>query len=214
MEQLLDAAYRRPLQQKRGQGNIKPKTIEKLTLLGQQRQLSYALMLYVGLRVNETRQLIWADVNLKDSFVRVRSKTTKNSKAATLPLHSYVVQLLKDWTSKRPEAEQNQRIVDIPASTSSFLKVFDRDLSFAEIAKTDDVGRVVHLHALRHSFASLLAREGVHPHVLQQLARHSRVETTMGLYTHLLRGDDVSAIESLKAPTEAKNKTKQRKAAG
>ena len=42
VKDLLDAAYKRPLQQKRSQGNIRPETIEKLTLLGQQRQLSYA----------------------------------------------------------------------------------------------------------------------------------------------------------------------------
>ena len=214
VEKLLDAAYNRPLQKRKEAGyrKIRTETIKKLMFLGEQRRLAYALMLYTGLRVNETRQLIWADVNLKDRFVRVRPTTTKNSKAATLPLHSYVIELLKAWKDKHPESEQSSRIVKIPASNSSFLKVFDRDLEFAGIAKTDDVGRVVHLHALRHSFTSLLAREGVHPHVLRSLARHSRVETTMGFYTHILRGDDVSAIESLKQPKNKKEKRK--KAAG
>jgi len=183
-------------------------------LLGEERRLSYALMLYTGLRVNETRQLIWADMNLKECFVKVRPTTTKNSKAATLPLHSYVVDLLKDWKEKHPEAKQNERILNIPASNSSFLKVLNRDLDYAKIQKTDEVGRVVHLHALRHSFASLLARQGVHPHVLQHLARHSRVETTMNLYTHVLRGDDISAIESLKQPKKAAKKDKRNRAAG
>jgi integrase len=32
------------------------------------------------------------------------------------------------------------------------------DLEFAGIDKVHNVGRVVHIHALRHSFASLLAR--------------------------------------------------------
>jgi integrase len=73
---------------------------------------------------------------------------------------------------------------------------------------------VVHLHALRHSFASLLARKGVHPHVLQHLARHSRVETTMNLYTHVLRGDDIYAIESLEKPKKISKKDKRNRAAG
>jgi integrase len=168
--------------------------------------------LNTGLRVNETRQLVWADVNLKDNFVSVRPTTTKNSKAATLPLHSYVVGLLKAWQDKHPQAEQGGRIVNLPKSNSSLLKAFNRDLEFAGIEKTDDVGRVVHLHALRHSFTSLLAREGVHPHVLQSLARHSRVDTTMSFYTHVLRGDDVSAIQSLRQPKDKQDKPK--KAAG
>lgn len=158
--------------------------------------------------------MIWADVNLNERFVRVRPTTTKNSKAATLPLHSYVIVLLKDWKDKHPESKQNDRILKIPTSNSSFLKVLNRDLEYARIEKTDEIGRVVHLHALRHSFASLLARQGVHPHVLQSLARHSQIETTMNLYTHVLRGDDISAIESLKQPKSVVKKNKRSKAAG
>jgi integrase len=211
VEKLLDATARRPLAKCEAAGykKIKPATVQKLTLLGEERKLAYALMLYTGLRVNETRQLVWADVNLKQRFVRVRPTTTKNAKPATLPLHSYLVELLGQWKEKHPQAESTDRIVSIPASTSAFLKVFNKDLAFAGIDKTDDMGRVVHLHALRHSFASLLARQGVHPHVLRSLARHSRVETTMQHYTHILRGDDVSAIESLGQPKGKQDGRKQ-----
>ena len=210
VDRLLDAACNRPLQKCRdaGYNKIKPATIKKLMLLGEQRKLAYALMLYTGLRVNETRQLIWADVDLKQKIVKVRPITTKNSKKATLHLHSFVMDLLKRWKDKHPEAEQNQRILGIPASNSSLLKAFNKDLEFAGIEKEDAVGRVVHLHALRHSFASLLARQGVHPHVLQRLARHSKVDTTMNCYTHMLTGDDVSAIESLHGPVKKTNKKK------
>lgn len=216
VDKLLDATYKRPLQKRKdaGYSRIKTSTVKKLMMLGEERRLAYALMLYTGLRVNETRQLIWADVNLKARFVRVRPTTTKNSKPATLPLHSYVIELLKDWKDKHLDAKQNDRILRIPASNSSFLKVLNRDLEYAGIEKTDDVGRVVHLHALRHSFASLLARQGVHPHVLQSLARHSDIQTTMNLYTHILRGDDVSAIESLKQPKKARKNNKRNRAVG
>ncbi len=216
VDRLLEAVYKRPLQQRKDAGykRIKTTTVKKLTLLGEERRLAYALMLYTGLRVNETRQLVWEDVNVKERFVRVRPTTTKNSKPATLPLHSYVIELLEDWRDKQPDSKQNDRILKIPASNSSFLTVLNRDLKYAGIEKTDDVGRVVHLHALRHSFASLLARQGIHPHVLQGLCRHSRVDTTMKLYTHILRGDDVSAIESLKQPKKATKKNKRKKAAG
>jgi len=149
VDRLLESAYNRPMQAKDRYSRITAKTIKKLMLLGEQRKLAYSLMLYTGLRVNETRQLVWADVNLKDSFVSVRPTTTKNSKPATLPLHSFVVELLKAWQDKHPDAEQGDRIVKIPKSNSSFLKAFDKDLEFAGIEKTDDVGRVVHAHALR-----------------------------------------------------------------
>ena len=214
VERLLDVAKKRPLQKRKGDKNIKPLTIKKLTMRGEERRLIYALMLYTGLRLNETRQLVWADIDIEQQYLTVRPTTTKNSKTATLPLHSYIVKLLNDWKEKHPDTEPSQRIVNIPASNSSFLKVFNRDLEFAGIEKTDDMGRVVHVHALRHSFASLLARQGVHPHVLQALARHSRVDTTMSYYTHILRGDDISAIESLQSPTEANKTIKSNKKTG
>jgi integrase len=214
VERLLDAAYRRPSEQlkRAGYKRTKASTIKKRALLGENRRLAYALMLYTGLRVNETRQLLWSDVDMEQRFVRVRPTTTKNSKSATLPLHSYLIDLLSQWKDKYPEAEPTDRIVSIPKSNSSFLKVLNRDLGLAGIAKTDEQGRVIHLHALRHSFVSLLASKGVHPHVLKALARHSRVETTMGFYTHMLRGDDVSAIESLSQPEG--NKLEPKKAVG
>jgi integrase len=65
VDKLLDATYKRPLKQRKdaGYNRIKTSTVKKLMLLGDERRLAYALMLYTGLRVNETRQLIWVDVN-------------------------------------------------------------------------------------------------------------------------------------------------------
>ena len=128
-------------------------------------------------------------------------------------MHSFIVELLRKWKDKRPEVERNQKILNIPMSNSSFLKVFNKDLEYAGIDKEDDIGRVVHLHALRHSFSSLLARQGVNPHVLQSLARHSPQQTTNSIYTHILRGDDVSAIESLKSPGKVTEKSKNKRIA-
>ena len=118
VEKLLEAAHTRPLQERQDAGYVKIKatTIKKLMLRGQERMLAYALMLYTGLRVNETRQLVWSDIDLEQRFVRVRPTTTKNSKSATLPLHGYLVELLNEWKDKHPEAKQQDRVVKIPAS--------------------------------------------------------------------------------------------------
>ena len=45
-----------------------------------------------------------------------------------------------------------------------------------------------------------LASQGVFPHILKKLARHSDIQTTMSYYTHVLHGDDVQAIDSLYRP--------------
>lgn len=50
VDKLLDAAYKRPLHKRRevGYRKITTKTIKKLMLLGEERRLAYALMLYTG----------------------------------------------------------------------------------------------------------------------------------------------------------------------
>jgi len=84
------------------------------------------------------------------------------------------------------------------------LKAFDRDLAAAGIAKHDDRGRVLAIHALRGTFITDLAKDGVHPRTAQLLARHSDIKLTMGAYTdpYLLdAAGAVAALPSLRSPT-------------
>ena len=41
------------------------------------------------------------------------------------------------------------------------------------------------LHELRHSYLSMLAQQGVHPKVMQELAGHASATITMDIYTHV-----------------------------
>lgn len=43
----------------------------------------------------------------------------------------------------------------------------------------------VRFHDLRHSVASNLANNGVHPRVVQELLGHTDIKTTLKVYTHL-----------------------------
>ena len=46
----------------------------------------------------------------------------------------------------------------------------------------------VPFHALRHTAATLLIKQGVHPKVMQERLGHSSAATTLDLYGHLLPG--------------------------
>ncbi|MFC1676781.1 tyrosine-type recombinase/integrase [Planctomycetota bacterium] len=52
-------------------------------------------------------------------------------------------------------------------------------------------------HSLRHTTGSLLAASGVHPKVAQSIMRHSDINLTVSIYTHLFRGQKSQAVESL-----------------
>ncbi len=73
------------------------------------------------------------------------------------------------------------------------------DLTAAHVEYKDAKGRVVDFHALRHTFISNLARAGVHPRNAQALARHSTIDLTMNVYTHVSMNDLADDIESLSA---------------
>ena len=49
----------------------------------------------------------------------------------------------------------------------------------------------------RHTFISNLARAGVHPRNAQALARHSTIDLTMNVYTHVAMSDLHDDVESM-----------------
>ena len=51
--------------------------------------------------------------------------------------------------------------------------------------------------ALRHTFISNLSQGGVSPKVAQSLARHSTINLTMDIYTHVQLHDERAALEKL-----------------
>ncbi len=79
------------------------------------------------------------------------------------------------------------------------VKILNRDLKLAGIAKRDEWGRTVDVHALRHCFGTLLSRSGVAPRTAQAAMRHSTIDLTMNVYTDPKLLDIHQAVESLPA---------------
>ena len=106
----------------------------------------------------------------------------------------------------------------LPADTPLFtvpaglVRILDRDLVAAGIArrvkgadgkvrinKRDERGRTVDVHALRHTFGTLLSKAGVAPRTAQAAMRHSSIDLTMNVYTDPKLLDVAGAMESLPA---------------
>ncbi|KPK43260.1 MAG: hypothetical protein AMK72_13580, partial [Planctomycetes bacterium SM23_25] len=89
-------------------------------------------------------------------------------------LARYRRQTLKDGRTEVPAA--------LPGDTKVFrvprdlIRIFDRDLAAAGIPNTDADGRMVDVHSLRHTFATLLSKSGVVPRMAQELMRPEPVE--------------------------------------
>lgn len=150
----------------------------KLELLGHERALIYKTAILTGLRKGELRSLTVGDLSFGDvPFAKLKHSNEKNRSGSTLLLRSDLATELREWVTGKPLTDLVFRI------STSFLEVLDRDIEAAGIPKVDTEGRVVHVHALRHSFGTHLSRAGVTPRVAQAAMRHSNIGLTMTTYT-------------------------------
>jgi integrase len=164
-----------------------------LAVAGDDREL-YMTAIYTGLRKNELRQLVWGDLHLdvEKPYVRVRASTTKNGESASLPL---IPQLVEALQKKRPlDFDPGDRVFYVRTRLDKYRK----DLKKAGIPYVDKLGRVVDIHALRHTFGTLLAKWGLPPQQTQRLMRHSDIKMTMEFYTDLSQLPISNSVEFFK----------------
>ena len=105
--------------------------------------------------------------------------------------------------SEGQSCQQLSAVPSLRADTPLFtvprdlVRILDRDLVAAGIAKRDERGRTVDVHALRHTFGTLLSKGGVSPRTAQAAMRHSDVNLTMNTYTDPKLLDVAGALEAL-----------------
>lgn len=211
----LDAAERRPLENFL-HGNtgpvdpkkIKPETIKRYKTMGREHRLMYEVLLITALRWSELRAVTVGDCVLEGDapHIRLKASSTKSKKADTVPLTRTLADSLKAWirqTSRIGKA----RLFDMPDKGTH---VFHRDRAAAKIPRETDEG-VLDIHALRHTAATRLARNGVPLATTQRIMRHSTPTLTAAVYTHLGILDTAAAVESLPALGTDTAKVKEKK---
>ncbi len=198
----------------RARARLRPDVAERLDQLGRERALLYKLLVLTGLRRGEAASLTIASVDLDGRVpcIRLRAADAKSGQAAELPLRADLAADLRSWLSERLAAARaaarpkqlplparlpdDAKLFNVPPNLSA---IFNRDLRLAGIPKRDDRGRTVDVHALRHTFASLLSRGGVPPRTAQAALRHSTIELTMQTYTDPRLLDVAGALDVLPA---------------
>jgi hypothetical protein len=87
-------------------------------------------------------------------------------------------------------------------------------LAAAGIPWLDDAGRRADLHALRHSYGTLLAKAGVGVRKAMELMRHPDMRLTMRVCTDPRLFDLAGAVEQLPIQLETPTKTESMRATG
>jgi integrase len=224
LAQLLPVARERPLLEaqtvrkgpRKGEryADVRPEVRERLELLGRERALIYKTLLLTGLRKGELASLSVASLHLDGdiAFAQLAAANEKNREGNAVPIRHDLADDLRRWLADKLAGLQAEALrigapipARLPADAPIFdvphklSKILDRDLKAAGIAKRDERGRTLDVHALRHTFGTLLSKGGVAPRTAQAAMRHSKIELTMGVYTDPKLLDVRGALDTLPA---------------
>lgn len=172
-----------------------PKTRARLERLGWERQLIYKSLMMTGLRKGELASLTVGQLHLDGlaPFARLDAGDDKAGEEREIPLRDDLAADLREWLHAGGK-DASSLVFTVPDKLS---KIFNRDLAAAGIAKRDERGRVLDVHALRHTFGTWLSVAGVSPRTAQAAMRHSKMELTMNVYTDPKMMDVARAVETL-----------------
>jgi integrase len=168
-------------------------------------------LLETGARWGELTQVTWADLAAGRCTLTLRAASTKSGRSRVIPLrvevHDEVVALRAIHQRVRLRVVQpGDRVflspdgADWAAYTTNARRLLRRILERAGIERFDSQGRVVDIHALRHTAASRMARRGVPLVVTQRILGHSDPKLTARVYTHLEVEDLRAAVELTGTP--------------
>jgi len=160
----------------------------------------FYLALFTGMRRSELLALRWADVDLLMCQAHV-----------TRSLHHLRT---GETVIRQPKTAKSRRMVALSPSTCQVLQEYrakqeSERLHDGKLLQKDDlifpwmpdtvthawlkvarrVGlKDINLHSARHSHASLLLKQGVHPKIVQERLGHSSIQVTLDTYSHVAPG--------------------------
>ena len=166
----------------------------------------FYLALFTGMRRSELLALRWCDVDLilgqisvnrslhhlRDKSLVFRTpKTAKGRRTIALPPSAMLV--LKEH---QEQEEQTRLMLGTPLVEGDlvFSQPDGRPLlpdtvshAWAKLAQRTGL-KGIRLHDARHSHASLMLKQGIHPKIVQERLGHASIQVTLDTYSHVAPG--------------------------
>lgn len=185
----------------------------------------FSAAMALGLRKGEALALQWPAIDLERRTLSVRLalqriklpgekkgrlllKEPKRSSRRTLNIPQVV---LSELIAQRRRQEEERALAGSRWKDSGYvfttgigtpLEPRNVERAFLEIVKAAELPRI-RVHDLRHTAATILLAQGVHPRVVMELLGHSQIAITMNLYSHVvpaLRKDAADKMEAALNP--------------
>ena len=173
------------------------------------------LAIQTGLRRSEILGLNWRDIDFPAGNLSVRRaliklasggtelKVPKNGHGRAVELPAESVEALKAHRERNRETPGNGNFVFCHSDGSPL----DPDLvtqAFERMAKRSGLPRL-RLHDLRHTHASLMLSQGIHPKIVSERLGHSSIGITIDLYSHVLPTVQGEAVSHFGAEWKKRN---------
>lgn len=203
----------------------RPLTLEQVRKLlevtqGHRMEALFKLALATGMRRGELMGLKWQDIDFATNTLQIRRilsriptkvegkgyteaepKTQKSRRSVIIA--PFALEALKQHRIRQLEAKLKAGPLwqehDYVFCTSIGTHLHpDRDILYElkDLLKLASLPEV-RFHDLRHSAATLLLSQGVHPKVVQEILGHSNISMTMDVYSHVLPSMQQDAIDKL-----------------
>jgi len=184
---------------------------------GDRLEALYVLALASGMRQGELLALHWRDVDLDKAAIKVTATLQRTPegfrfeepKTATSRRQVELTRAAVD-SLRRHRARQMEEHLRQGLSWSESALVFSNGgkpidnaallrRSFYPLLERADLPRI-RFHDLRHTSATLLLSEGVHPKIVSEMLGHSNIAITLDLYSHVtptMQRQAVAALDAL-----------------
>lgn len=192
------------------------------------RQMYWAVMLAVatGMRRGEIVALRWKNVDFKNKTILVvesveqvkqvlRFKAPKTEKTRAIVLPDYAMEELIIW--KDEQAKELERL-GRKATDDTFvcgrswdggvLKPDSLSAQFWTMVRNIPDFPAIRFHDLRHTHATQLLKQRIHPKIAQERLGHSTITTTLDMYSHAVETMQEDAVSKLDAVYRAAMKVK------
>ena len=151
---------------------------------GQRNRAIIETLYSCGLRVSEACNLKLSDLYLKEGFIKVEGK---GSKQRLVPISERAIAEIMDYLVDRAEIEIKPGDEDYLFVSAHLRKRMSRITMFhiiKELAQQAGITKNISPHTLRHSFATHLLEGGANLRVIQSMLGHEDIGTTE-IYTHI-----------------------------
>ena len=162
-----------------------------------------------ALRSSEILSLRWADILWEEGKIRVSKRWAKGEDGETktkasdgyVPMHPVLALHLREWHAHTPYAKPTDFVFPSireqgrkPLYSSTFVADYLRPAAITAGVSIAE-GQRFGLHNLRHSLSNWLVNNAkVEPKTVQGILRHSKIQTTLDLYTQE-DGDETRAAQ-------------------